>query len=445
MIAAFASITVIIQALSARHTLTYDLTRNKRYSLAGQTVAVLDSLRSDIDAYAFFKRGTAEEARARGLLEQFALETGRFRYELIDPDQRPRRAKDMGVSAYGTTIVESGDRREAVSRLTEETVLNAVVKVTRETVKVVYFVRGHGERDPANESPLGYSNAAESIERKNYHVQTLSLFDVESIPEDCAVLAVAGPKNDLIESEIDKVEEYLARGGSAVFLIDPQTDLPRIETLLTSYRIRLNDDAVVDPYSRVAGGDYSIPVVTHYERHPITRDFSLRTAFATARSIAVTNDEVEGVSAAYLARTGKSAWGETNLDLIDKGQAVKSEDDNQGPLAVAAAAERRSAPPTPDSKTSVTSRIVVVGDSDFADNSWFRLPGWGNSDFFLNVIDYLAEQEDLISIRPKESAGDNRVLMASQGRLIFLVCVILLPLLVMSAGIAVWMRRRRQG
>ena len=443
MIVAFASIAVIVQTLSARHTLTYDLTRNKRYSLADQTVAVLDSLHSDIDVYAFFTRGTADEARAEGLLEQFAHRTARFRYELIDPDQKPQKAKDMEISAYGATVVQSGDRRETIPRLTEETVLNAVVKVTRDAVKVVYFVLGHGERDPASERPIGYSIAAEAIEKENYQVRTLSLFNEAFVPEDCAVLAVADPKNDYIESEIGKIEEYLARGGNAVFLIDPQTDPPRIEALLASYRIKLNDDAVVDPYSRVAGGDYSIPVVTHYENHPITRGFALATFFPTARSVGIIDDEIEGVSVQYLAKTGKSAWGETDLRLIDKGQAVKSEDDNQGPLALAAAAEKRPAAGAPGSKERGTSRLVVIGDSDFADNSSFRLSG--NSDLFLNVINYLAEEEDLISVRPKQGPGDRLFLTASQGRLIFLVSVILLPLSVITVGTAVWMKRRRRG
>ncbi len=441
--AAFVSIVVVVQALSARHSLRYDFTRNKRFSPAQQTVTVLDNLRKDVVAYAFFRRGTPDEAQARDLLEQFRHRTVRFGFELIDPDQRPQKARDMDVFAYGTTVVAAGARRETLARLSEESLLNAVVKVSKDTVKTVCFVKGHGERELSNDDRDGYLIAVEAMEREGFEVRSISLFDVASIPDECALLVVAGPRKDYLESEIGKIEERLGRGGRAVFLVDPHTDLPNVETLLERYRIRVNDDAIVDPFSRVFGGDYSVPVVTEYEDHAITRDFKVATFFPTARSVAIIDPGIEGVTAQYLARTGKSAWGETDLELIDKGQAVKSEKDNVGPVPVAVLAQKKFPTTGTEGDEKIESTIVVFGDSDFAANSSFRLSG--NSDLFLNVVNYLAEERDLVAIRPKEGPGDRLFLTASQGRFIFLFSVVLLPLAVIGFGTTVWVRRRRRG
>jgi len=255
------------------------------------------------------------------------------------------------------------------------------------------------------------------------------------------LIVVAGPKTDYVESEAAKIADYLSRGGSAVFMIEPETDLPNIEALLLRYRIRLEDDAVVDPFSRVFGGEYSVPVVTEYESHPITRDFDIATFFPTARSVSILDREIEGTDARALARTGKSAWGETDLALIEKGQAVKDDADIPGPVALAAVAEK-TAPAGPDGEVR-KSRVVVYGDADFADNSSFRLSG--NSDFFLNAVNFLTDEQVLIALRPKRGLGDRVFLTASQGRFLFLVCVVLIPLAVIGYGTSVWARNRRRG
>jgi ABC-type uncharacterized transport system involved in gliding motility auxiliary subunit len=443
MIVVFTATLVIIQTLSIRHSYRYDLTRNKRFSLAEQTTGILDSLDQNVDLYAFYQKSAPDKPRAEDLLKRFAHRTTRFQYQFIDPDQRPQRAKDMGIVTYGTIVVEAGGTREYVKDLNEENLLNAIVRATRDEVKVVYFVRGHGEKDPVSDKPAGYSIAAEALEKENFEVKTVSLFDEDVVPEDCSVLVVAGPKRDFIESEIEKIKEYLRKGRNAFFLIDPQTDLPNIQGLLGTYKIVINNDAIVDPFSRVFGGDYSVPVVTAFENHPITRNFDVAVFFPTARSVGIAETDVEAVTVQYLAKTGKSAWGETNLDLIDRGQAVKDEEDYPAPLPIALIAVKRFEDGVPDSTGVDRSEVVVFGDTDFADNGSFRLSG--NADLFLNVINYLAEEKDRIAIRAKRGLGDRLLMTESQGRFIFLISVVVLPLSVITFGATVFVRRQRRG
>jgi ABC-type uncharacterized transport system involved in gliding motility auxiliary subunit len=442
-IAAFAAIAVIVQAVSARHGSRFDLTRNKRFSLADQTLSVLGGLPNEVTVYAFFKKDSPEESRAADLLDQFGHRAPRLHFEIIDPDEKPQKARELEVVSYGSAVVETAGGRERITSLTEESLLNALIRATRGRPKAVYFVKGHGERNPASDEPRGYSAAAEAAGKESYDVRGVSLFDEPSVPEDCVVLFIAGPRKDYVENEILKISEYLAKGRSAVFLIDPQVELPNVERLLSAYGLKVNDDAIVDPYSRAFGGEYSVPVVTEYENHPITRGFDLATFFPTARSVDVLEGGTPGLSTRILARTGKSAWGETDLELIDKGQAVKSDDDHLGPVPVVAIAEKSVQADSARAVARGTCKVVVCGDSDFADNASFRVSG--NSDLFLNVLNYLADEGDLVAVRPKRGLGDRLFLTESQGRFIFLVSVVLLPLTVVVFGTTVWTTRRRRG
>ena len=438
----FACIAVIIQALSVRHSYRHDFTQNKRFSLAPQTLNILKGLQDDVEIYGFFKESDDKRAQAQSLFDQFAHESPRIHYELIDPDRKPTRAAEMKVTGYGVILVRYRNRDERTSEITEEALTNAILQATRDEKKEICFVTGHGEKDTASKEPSGYSTLRQALENENYSVTELSLFDTPNIPDECSLLVIAGPTHDYFESEIVKISDYLAKGRNALFMLDPRIDYPNIEGLLGSYRVVLDNDVVIDPYSRVFGTDYTVPAVTQYVDHPITRGMDVATFFPLARSVRISTDDIPGVTVQYLAQTGKSAWGETDLERVKQGQAVRSNDDTPGPVAIALIATRKyEGADTQDGEP--VSKIVVFGDSDFASNSAFRISG--NGDLFLNAVNYLAEEKDLVAIRAKQGLGNPLFLTASQGRLIFFVSVILLPLGVLGFGVSVFVRRRNQG
>ncbi len=443
MIVLFACIVVIVQALSVRHSHRIDVTRNKRFSLADQTLNILRGLEADVELYGFFKQASPERDRVEDLFDQYAHATNRIRYELIDPDRSPTRTSEMDVKSYDTIIIQYGDKREQTTSITEETLTNSILKITRDVQKTVCFVVGHGEKDPYSEDPAGYSIMREAIESQNYEARILSLFDEPVVPEDCQLLVVAGPTKDYFDSEIAKIAGYLTGGKNALFLLDPQLSFPNLETLLVRYRVVLENDVVIDPYSRILGRGYTDPVITQYVDHPITRDIDVVTFFPMARSVRIAPPDIPGVTAQYLAQTGKSAWGETDLEGIQGGQAVRGEEDSSGPVSVAMISSKKYQDGVPSEIGDDESTIIVFGDSDFADNSAFRISG--NGDLLLNVVNFLAEEEDLIAIRPKPALGDHLLLTAAQGRLIFLISVVLLPLSVLGFGVSVFVNRRKLG
>jgi ABC-type uncharacterized transport system involved in gliding motility auxiliary subunit len=192
--------------------------------------------------------------------------------------------------------------------------------------------------------------------------------------------------------------------------------------------------------------DATVTKIRRYERHPITRDFRVITLYPMARPVRITPEgEDKTVSAQYLSFTEESAWGETDLSAFRVGRAVRDTSDVQGPLPVALVAEKMiggtdstgQAPPGPEK----SSKIVVIGDSDFITNSFYGV--LGNGDFFINAVNYLAEEEDLLVIRSKKGPGDRIFITASQGRLVFVLCLILLPLSVVSTGTYLFVKKRK--
>jgi ABC-type uncharacterized transport system involved in gliding motility auxiliary subunit len=437
----FSCIVVIVQALAARHSVRYDTTRDKRFSLAGQTLNVLAGLERDLELFAFFATGTVERDYAESLLDQYAHHSTRIHYELIDPDQKPARAREFEVKTPGTTVVRYGKRSEHLTRISEDILTNTILKLTREEAKAVYFVWGHGERDISSQEAFGYSIMKSAIEKENYVGRAISLFEEQSVPEDCEVLVIAGPKKDYLAGEIAKIEDYLSGGGNALFMMDPVETLPLLEGVLTRYRALLEQDVVIDPFSRVSGRDFTVPVVREYVEHPITLPMNEVTLFPVARSVNISATDVTGVRAQYLMLASKSAWGEIDLDSFKRGTARMDDEDIAAPIALAMISTRTYENGEPMEGGADESKIVLFGDSDFAANSSFRI--LGNGDLLLNTINFLAEEKDLIAIRTKETLGDRLFLTASQGRFIFLLCVVLLPVAVISFGTTVFMRRRR--
>ncbi|HEX5132954.1 MAG TPA: GldG family protein [Candidatus Krumholzibacteria bacterium] len=435
----FTAILVVLQATSVRRSHQFDLTRNQRHTLAPQSLALLDSLDHDVTATGFFRQSSLKREQARDLLDLYARHSTRFRYEFIDPDRSPDAAERAGATV-DDIVVESNGVTRNVQLLTEEDVTNAILQVTRKREKALYFTTGHGERDIDNRAREGFLAARRGLEGQGYQPRTVSLVNVREVPDDCAVLIVAGPREDYLANEVEAIERYLRRGGAALFLLDPRFDLTRLASVLSRYHIRLLDAVVLDELVLDAGDrtfDATVAKVRRYEKHPITRGFNYVTMFTRARPVQIVSDStIAGLDAQYLAITDPEAWGETDMGSFTVGTASRDGDDIAGPMPIAAVATRTPVPVG----SGASSRVVVIGDSDFASNSFYGV--LGNADFFQNAVAFLAEDENLIRIRPKAALGDTVYISAPQGRLVFTVCIILVPLLTLVIGAVVVVRRR---
>lgn len=432
----------------SKHNYRADFTAAKLHSLSDQSVAVLKNLKTDIGFKCFFREGNYGRAAMENLLKIYAYHSARVRYEFIDPDKNPGLVKRYGVTQDGTTIIEAGDKESRITTTTEEDVTNALIKATRAQKKVIYFLEGHGEESVDGSGDNGYATAKTELEKLGYEVKKQSLALADRFPRDCALLVVPGPQKDLLPNEYETIRTYIKAGGRVLFMVDPETST-LLPLFLADYGFKLENDIVVDTVSRLLGGDYFMPVVSEYESHAITDNFSYATFFPYARSVEIADTKPEGMTLTTLAKTSPNSWSERELDQKDvKFNAAK---DKQGPVGLAVVSTFKTKPPatspaSPEAKpgepetAEKEARIAVIGDSDFAKNRYYGLSGNGN--FFLNVANWLAEESDLIAIQPKTQAPRTIQMTPSQGRLLFLVSVIILPLAVLLLGISVWVRRR---
>jgi ABC-type uncharacterized transport system involved in gliding motility auxiliary subunit len=325
----------------------------------------------------------------------------------------------------------------------------------------VYFVTGHGEKDPNGADERGgYSGANAALQRDNYTVDTLALAQQPEVPADAAALVVAGPTRDFLPAEIDALRRFLNKGGKALLMLDPSdtpdaAPLTNLIALAAEWGIEVGANVVVDQSSigQAVGRGPVAPVVVAYPTHPITERFRYMTMFPLARS--VTPATSGGRNAQPLFQTSAQSWAETNLkDMNERRAASYDSADQRGPGVLGAAVNFAApdapaptppatpkpgeAPPEPPKRAET--RVVVIGDSDFASNE--ALGFEGNSDLFMNTINWVAEQENLIAIRPK-SPDDRRVTMTEdQLRLVGWLSLIFVPGAVFAIGVYTWWRRR---
>ncbi len=453
--------------IGSRYTQRYDTTANKRFSLADLSVSVLSELEQEVHIVGFF-RSSGPDATNRHLLDdmlnQFQYHSDHITYEFIDPDLEPSIARQYNISSYGTVVFESEGKTEHINRYLEENVTNALVKVTREGQKTVYFLEGHGEHNVNLTDQAGYNRIMQLLENQSYVVRSFSLLSEVEVPADCNVLVVAGPRTNLVGNEQEAIRNYLDRGGRALFLINP--DYPEesadLSALLARWKVRVGENVVIDESAvgRLPGMNEYMPAVMQYPAHPITRPLGNTVSFfPLVRSIETASASDDTVEIQTIAMTGARSWAETTLpgspdEAMEYVPVLDPESDEPGPVSIAVAItavpralpRRDMATLTPQEMAmrpeehELKTRIVVVGNSSFASNAYIMLPG--NGDLALNILNWLAQEEDLLAIRPKSSDTRLVQISLSQMRDIFIFTGILSPIGILILGVVVWWRRK---
>ncbi|MDQ7062724.1 MAG: Gldg family protein [candidate division KSB1 bacterium] len=440
----------LINFIASEHNWRLDTTAAKQFSLSDQTIKVLKNLNDDLNITAFYKAEDQQEMQ--DLLKEYANISPKVKYEFIDPDKKPAIARQYGITSYGTTVIEYRGRDERITTSTEQDLTNAIIKVTREKQKKIYFTTGHGEKNiDIEDERNGMSGAKSVIEEKNYLVESVLLVEKGQVPDDCDVLVIAGPTKPFLPNELEMVENYLNQGGAVYLLLDPAPS-PGFEDLAAKWGLKVGNDVVVDVsgIGMLFGAGANMPVAAQYnDTHPITEKFgNFMTAFPLARSVTPMDEPPADVDVDWLAKTTERSWGETNLS---NGKAeLNPDEDLLGPVTIAAVATKTIEVSEADSASAngesdgnskeTTAKLAIVGDSDFASNAFFNFQA--NGDLFMNTLSWLAEEEDLVSIRPK-SPEDRRInLTQKQSRIMLLLGVILVPMAVLAMAVVV--QRRRQ-
>jgi len=449
--------------LASRHNKSFDSTANKRFSLSEQTAKVVKGLKNDVNITYFDK--TTEFGRARDLLDRYTNFSTKLHVTYVDPDKKPQLARAAGVRTWGTIYIESGIRKEEAKSLTEEDITGALIRSLKGGDRNVCFVSGSGEHALDDSGRTGYSSVKDALEKNNYKTRPLSMAQLAvsapvetakigqtgqpapvgkaEIPKDCTVLVVAGPRTDYPQPVVDAIKSYVENGGRALFLIDPPLKLgrednagsPALSAVIQSWGVTINKDLALDTsgIGQIFGLGPEVPLVTSYESQPIVRDLKENaTAFPLARTIDVKSPD-KG-TAEKLLSTGTNSYATTRINSAEI--RINPKTDKKGPLTLAAAGTYNN----PSGDKSKEGRFVVVGSSNWVTNNYVRFQG--NKDLFLNMMNWLSSDEDLISIRPKEPEDRRLNMSGRQVSVLFYTSMIFLPLIVIASGFAVWARRR---
>lgn len=446
----------------------WDLTAAGSFTLSDQTTKVLSGLRTPVKVLVFDEPNGFQ--RFRDSLTMYTNASPNVQVEYVDVARDPARAREYAIVSPGTVVMEYGGRREKVMSEREQDLTNTLIKVTSGREVKAYFVEGHGEHDTLGNDQPGYASVVEALKRDNYTVETLVLAQSEAgVPADASVLIVAGPKADYLKPEVDAIRTYLRKGGKALFMLDPPIGeaarpTPALEALLKEWGITLGHDVVIDisGMGQLLGTGPSVPVVASYPSHDVVQNFDLLTAFPLAQSVkGVAGTELGTALTENVINTSERSWSESDVKSLSSGGKVSLDEasgDQRGPITIALSLSM-DAPDAPSSPASAASedkpaegakpedapkkpqmRILVVGDSDFASNAAAGIQG--NADLFVNMNNWLTQQEDLISIRARD-VGDRRVtLTADQQRRLAWVSLLFIPGLILGSGVYTWWQRR---
>ncbi len=445
-----------VNFLANRYDKSYDSTSNKQFSLSDQTIKVVGNLKNDIKLTYFDE--ASHFPQARDLLDRYTALSPKLKVEFIDPVKKPQQAKSAGYRRDVTILVDSGARKEEAKSLTEEEVTGAIIRSLKSGERTVCFVNAANEHSIDDEAAGGFSLMKQLLERDNYKTrnvdfkpkpaepgkplaigQTPAVAAVE-VPKDCLVLVAGGPQLAYPPPVVDAFKKYVEGGGHALFMLDTPLKIGRGESvaentelvqLLTEWGITANKDLVLDlsGIGNMFGAGPEIPIILQYESSPITRPLArVPTAFPMPRSLDVksggksTAEKLFGTTEDSIAVTEVAANG-----------AIDPKKGKKGPFTLGASATVQGSP---------AGRIIVVGTSQWAENRAMGSRTLGNRDLFMNMVNWLSADEDLISIRPKSTEDRPLTLTAQKLNLVFWLSVIIFPLGIVGFGLATWWKRR---
>ena len=448
-------IPVFIELISARVNYRYDLTENKRFTLSEKTKNVLKTLKEPIDFYVFSFEGDQQFEKIKNLMDMYKVESKKINIIWVNQWSDPQLAKKFDVKTYGTIVVKKGDNYKKVTDVNEENITNAILEINSPK-KTIYVLTGHGERNIDSSESNGLSEWLTSVKKDNYEVKKLILLEKGKVPEDCAVLVIPGPTAKFLNQEEKILIDYINNGGKVLALID--TDTPEeVVKFFENFGVKIGRDLVIDigPIATLMGTNGVMPIITSFGNHKIVRNFPYNPILVVARSVEpdTSNARFQSTGLIY---SSKSSWAEVDLEHLDN---VKYDEgiDKAGPicLGVATEIELKSSSSEDENKENNKSeenedeenknkqnkaRLVVFGDVDFITNSYIDNPG--NSQLVLNSINWLAESENLIAIRPKEKKFVPIFLSQMQQNLILFLPIVLLPFNIFLIGMLIILPRR---
>lgn len=424
------ALSTLLAYVSREYRFEHDLTSARRNTLSAATLDVLSKLDGPVTVtgYALERssRGDNIHQEIREFVRPYQRAKRDLTLTLVDPREQPKAAADAGVRAPVELVVEYKRRTVRVTDFNEQTFANALMRLARGAERLVLWLDGHGERKLNGAANHDLGEFGRQLENKGFRVSSVNLVLAQEMPANAALLVIAAPQVDVLPAETEKIRRYVASGGNLLWLIDPEP-LHGLAPVAEALGLVLTPGMVVDPQAASLNAPATHALAAVYGRHAITDGFNLVTVFPRARQIGtIEGDEWRVKPLVEVAPRGCVKSGKLE-------GACDPKRDIPGPIVVATALER--------TVGDRQQRVVVTGSGSFLSNTFVGIGG--NRDLGVNLVNWLAGDDNLITLQPR-SAGDDRIDIDQTALyLIAFSFLMVIPLAFMITGVVIWWRRRR--
>lgn len=424
---------ILLGYLAVQTRQQWDISQNGRNSLSETSIEILQKLQGPVQVTAYATEQDAQSGDIRKIIVDFIALYQRVKPDLllafIDPVEQPLLAQEADIQMNGELVITFNQRIEHLKIINEQAFSNALMRLARAEDKLIVALSGHGERRLDGNANHDLGEFGKHLLINGFSSRRLNLAIEQDIPAQADMLIIASPQTDLLPGEVDKLLNYIDRGGNLLWLVD-QESLRGLLPLTEKLRLTLTPGVVVDPQAERLKAPVTFALGAVYGQHVITSDFDYITVFPFARQITLDeNEEWRSVSLVEAAPQGWVETGDLNGEIVFN-QAV----DVPGPVSVAVALTRH----IQDREQ----RIVVVGSGHFLANTY--LGNGSNLDFGINLINWLTGDEEMMVIQPRATLDSNLAFSESALTLIAAGFLILFPVLFLVSGIVIWWHRRRK-
>lgn len=407
-----------------------DLSSSASNTLAPQSLALLERLPGPIEAFALVPRGAAVTPALEAFFDRYARAHEAFSFTLIDPADEVERARELGAG-LGEIVLRHGGRSERLTELDEATVANALARLARGEDRYVTVLNAHGERRLARRANHDLSMLTDTLETRGLALREFALDRQVAIPGNTALLVIASPRVPYSLGELERVLEFIDSGGNLLWLTEPDRP-PGLGQLAKALGIEQLSGTIIDPrgLTLLENGNPAFTVSADYGRHAALDGFDQPVVMPYAAALATLSNSTW--QSTVLTSSGDEAW--TELDDLDGPVAFDGDAEIRGTLAIAIALTR-------SLDNGREQRVVVVGDGDFASNTFVQ--SLGNREFARRLIEWLAIDDQLVALQIDPVADAVLDLEMWQRLTLFVVFALLLPAGFLANGLWLWWGRRR--
>lgn len=424
--------------LSHEYSYSHDVTHSSRNTLTEGSVNVLKQMKGPVNVRVFASQDDQYRKSIHDFLARYQRAKPDIKVTFINPAEEPKQAQDAGVRAEGELIVEYQQREDRIiPPYVEQDMTNLLVRLTRSRERAVMYLDGHGERNLLGLKNHDIGEFGEQLEKKGFKLANPDLTVAQEVPDNGSMLVIASPQVQVSEVEVDKIKRYLEQGGNLLWLLDDEK-LHGLEPIAEYLDLKITPGVVIDRSSAQYGADPKVAFANHYGEHAITKNFMLRTLYPEARMVEANDSYDLGWKVSRLIEVAANGWLETG-DASDSSKVTfDDKTDIPGPINIAVAMEREYG--------KKGQRVVVIGNGNFLANTF--IGNGGNLDFGINVINWLAGDDDLITILPKPLRDVNVVIPSDPWSRFLTMAIffgfrLVLPIVLLIAGVVIWWRRRK--